>query len=132
MELNETAPQGARIRRADGSAVECSLTRYPRADRRAGGAAWKAVARESIRLDYDGDRFECDSVPPGAAVCFVTSPNVPLLPDGSWAERATGGVVQESDFACPEGGTGLTWPTRPKPLPADRESRPWLPGEVVA
>jgi hypothetical protein len=113
-DIDETAPQGARIRRADGSAVECDLTRYPRGDRRGGGATWKAVARENVRLDYDGDRFECDSVPPGAVISFTVSPNVPLLPDGGWAARPAGGVVYESDFACPEGGAGMSWPTRPR------------------
>lgn len=117
-EPSEAAPQGARIRRADGSVIECDLTRYPRGDWR-GGAAWKAVARENVRLDYDGDRYECDSVPPGAVICFIVSTNVPLLPDGSWDVRTPGGVVHESDFACPDGGTGMTWPTKPQPLPAD-------------
>lgn len=112
-DLNGTAPQGARIRRADGSAVECNLTRYPPGDWR-GGATWKAVARENIHLDYNSDRYECDSVPPGVVICFVVSPNVTLLPDGGWARLMTGGVVYESDFACPEGGTDLTWPTRPQ------------------
>ena len=109
----EDAPQGARIRRADGSAIECDLARYPDGDWR-GGATWKAVARESIQLDYDGDRFECDTVPPGAVISF----GVELLPggDGYGSAAATERVTKveyEADFACPEGGTGLTWPTRP-------------------
>ena len=106
------APQGARIRRADGSVIECDLLRYPGRDW-AGGEAWTATAPEGVLLDWDGDRFECDSVPPGSVVCFV----VPLLPgsDG-WPHDlgAIKGVTLESDFACPEGGTGMTWPTRPE------------------
>jgi hypothetical protein len=85
-----------------------------------------ATARESVLLDYDGDRFECDAVPPGVVICFV----VPLLPDESWDERTTG-AEYESDFACPEGGTGLTWPTRPQPVPASRADYPWTPGSAV-
>lgn len=111
--IGETAPRGARIRRADGSVIECDLRRYPGRDW-AGGAAWMATAPESVLLDWDGDRFECDSAPTGSVVCFA----VPLLPGADGWPHDLGadikGVTFESDFACPEGGTGMTWPTKPQ------------------
>jgi hypothetical protein len=124
MNLNEPAPHGARISRADGSAVECDLSRNPKGDWR-GGAAWTAVAREAMRLDYGSDRFECDSVPPGAVICF----SVPLLPGSDGWPRDLGAVTSvtfESDFACPRGGSRLTWPARPDD---DDFLDPWLPDD---
>lgn len=123
MNIDETAPRGARISRADGSAVECDLSRSPAGDWR-GGAAWNAVAREAMRLDYRSDRFECDFMPPGAVICF----SVPLLQgsDGwKWDDGGlTKGVTVTSDFACPAGGTRLTWPVRPD---GDDFLDPWRP-----
>jgi hypothetical protein len=127
MNLEEAAPQGARISRADGSAVECDLSRDPEGGWR-GGAAWRAVAREAMRLDYGSDRFECDSVPPGAVICF----SVELLPGsdgackGDWAEAGLTRITFGSDFACPHGGNRLTWPVRPAD---DDFLDPWLPGD---
>jgi hypothetical protein len=115
----EIPPHGARIRRADGSAAECDLRRGRTSAFYGGYTVWEAVARDAIRLDYDSDRFECDTVPPGTVICFV----VPLLPGsdgtrkGDWAGERIAGVTLTSDFPCPDGGTGLTWPTRPGPLP---------------
>lgn len=115
----EIPPQGARIRRADGSTAECDLRRGRASAFYGGYAVWEAVAREAILLDYDSDRFECDMVPPRAVISFI----VPLLPGsdggrkGDWAEERITGITLTSDFPCPEGGTGLTWPTRPGPLP---------------
>ena len=123
-ENNESAPQGARISRADGSAVECDLSRNPDGDWR-GGAAWRAVAREGMRLDYSSDRFECDSVPPGTVICF----SVDLLPGSDGWPRDYGHAIRvtaSSDFACPHGGTRLTWPVRPD---GDDFLDPWLPAD---
>jgi hypothetical protein len=124
MNLNETAPQGARVSRADGTAVECDLSRNPKGDWR-GGAAWMAVAREPMSLDYNSDRFECDVAPPGTVICF----SVDLLPGSDGWPRGCEHVTKvtaESDFACPQGGTRLTWPVRPD---ADDFMDPWLPDD---
>jgi hypothetical protein len=109
-------PQGARVRRAGGTAVECDVQRGRPSSFYGGYEIWNAVAREPMSLDYNSDRFECDLVPPKSVICF----SVDLLPGGDgWpgdvegVERATFG----SDFPCPEGGTGLAWPARPGPLP---------------
>jgi hypothetical protein len=114
---SETAPQGARIRRADGSTVECDVRRGRDWGFYRGYARWEAVAREAVRLDYDRDRFECDTVPTRTVMCF----HVDLLPGGDGWPRADEGwvtkVTETRDFPCPEGGTGLMWPTMPGPLP---------------
>jgi hypothetical protein len=88
-----------------------------------------AVARESMRLDYNSDRYECDFAPPGTVICF----SVDLLPGSDGWPRAADipvlGVTLTSDFPCPQGGARLTWPVRPG---GDNFIDPWVPDDDTA
>jgi hypothetical protein len=60
------APSGVRIRRLDGSAIECRMLRD--ADQDVDGcAAWLAVPLERVAI-MPGDSLEADAVPPHTAI----------------------------------------------------------------
>lgn len=58
----QIAPRGVRIRRGDGTAVECDMLRDEDQDHD-GIAEWVAVPRERFILDPDTDRLEVDMLP---------------------------------------------------------------------
>lgn len=65
----EAVPEGARVRRGDGSAVECDMLRDRDGDRD-GCAMWLAVAREPFEFDPGGDHLEVDMLPGRTIIGF--------------------------------------------------------------